>query len=140
MHLKVAFDIGGVLSKYPEIFRPILLALQAGGIECYIITDMLSKEDAVRAISTNGFGFIKRANVYCADYEAHGELCKAVLLKELGVSLYIDDHPGYLTENCPVRLLLLPDPNLPYYADEWQTHNQEEKFGRIRPKENNDNS
>jgi hypothetical protein len=32
----------------------------------------------------------------------------------------IDDHPGYLTEGCPVRLHLCPDPHKPYDAPSWK--------------------
>ena len=37
---KMAFDIGGVLGKYPNVFRPMVSALQKGGAEVFVLTDM----------------------------------------------------------------------------------------------------
>ena len=38
--MKMAFDIGGVLGKYPNVFRPMVSALQKGGAEVFVLTDM----------------------------------------------------------------------------------------------------
>lgn len=118
--MKFAFDIGGVLSKYPDTFRPIIAALEAGGIECHIVTDMPDRTKALAMLAANGFGMIPAARVHNADYAKHGELCKAVVLRKIGADVLVDDHPGYLTEGCPVRLHLCPDPHAPYDAPDWK--------------------
>ncbi|MEK6860594.1 MAG: hypothetical protein AABY07_01365 [Nanoarchaeota archaeon] len=39
--MRISFDIGGVISKYPEIFKKIIEALYySDGIDVYILTDM----------------------------------------------------------------------------------------------------
>ena len=50
--MKIAFDIGGVLSKYPDTFRPIITALEAGGIECHIITDTTTEGGSLKKMVT----------------------------------------------------------------------------------------
>jgi len=118
--VKVAFDIGGVLSKYPDTFRSLIAALESGGIECHIVTDMPDRQKTLALLAANGFGMIPHSRVHHADYARHGELCKSVILREIGADVLIDDHPGYLTEGCPVRLHLLPDPHKPYTAPDWK--------------------
>lgn len=132
--LRVGFDIGGLISKYPDIFRPYIAALVAGGVEVFVITDMPDHAAVVRLLDENGFGMIEPERVLVADYNAHGELCKAVLLKRHRISIFHDDHPGYLTEDvCPVRLLAMPDPRRAYYAPEWRTGDDAADFGRRVP-------
>jgi hypothetical protein len=118
--MKIAFDIGGVLSKYPDIFRPIVTALEKDGIECHIVTDMPDRKKTLAMLETNGFGMIPESRVHNADYSTHGELCKSVVLRQIGADMLIDDHPGYLTEGCPVRLHLCPDPHKPYDDPNWK--------------------
>jgi hypothetical protein len=130
---RISFDIGGVLSKYPTIFLPMVKALIAGGAEVHVITDMHDREKTLNTLAMNGFDCIPPERVHNANYAEHGELCKAVLLKRLGIDVHLDDFPGYLAEGCPVRLQVLPDPREPYYHDEWKTDGSEGNFGR-RPK------
>lgn len=132
--IRVAFDIGGVLSKYPAIWRPIFHTLaRATGIDVYVISDMKPHAKAVAFCHDNGF-YVPDEQIRCADYETHGELCKAVLCRELGIDVLIDDHMGYLVNSEPsVRLLLMPAPHLPYYADDWKTDGSEGSFGRRNP-------
>ncbi len=129
--IRVAFDIGGVLSKYPAIMRALTTALVAGGAEVHVITDMQDKADVVRQLQANEFGHIPAANVHCADYAKFGEGCKAELLRELNIDVFLDDFIGYVSAGgCPVRLLVMPDASKPYYADEWKTAGAEKDFGR----------
>jgi predicted glycosyltransferase len=53
--MKVAFDIGGVLSKYPDVFRPLIVQLQHTGIEVFVITDMHDVEKIAEMLAENDF-------------------------------------------------------------------------------------
>lgn len=128
--IRIGFDLGGVLSKYPEIFLPFVKALMAGGAEVYVITDMHERSKTLDMLARNGFDIIPEKNVFNSDYNTHGELCKAVVLRENNIDILIDDFPGYLTEGCPVRLQICPDPYKSYYADSWKTDGSEGNFGR----------
>lgn len=120
MTLRVAFDIGGVISKYPDIMLRMVTALLAGGAEVHVVTDMHDHADVVRQLAANGFGDIPAERIHCADYNAHGEGCKAELLAAIGIEVFLDDFIGYVAAGgCPVRLLVMPDASKPYYADEW---------------------
>ncbi len=143
--MRIAFDVGGVLSKYPSIFKPLLAALHLGrsDVEVFIISDMHPVEKVIDMLERNKVCFYKH-RVRSADYKTHGELCKAMLCMELEIDILIDDHPGYVAVpgTPPVRLLVMPDPNLPYYASNksreeeyWHTDGSEGDFGRRNPPE-----
>lgn len=132
--MKIAFDIGGVLSKYPDILRPLVdVLIRHGGddVEVFVISDMKPHAKAVAFCHDNGFE-VPRDRIICADYDAHGENCKAIACEDLGIDMLIDDFPGYVAQigSPRVRLLVMPDPSKPYYADEWQTDGSEGGFGR----------
>ena len=129
--IRIAFDIGGVLSKYPNILKPMFLALQNNdNIEVFVMTDMHDPEQSNRFLKNNGF-IIEPENVINCNYLEHGELCKANECQRLGIDILMDDFPGYLThEGAPVRLMVMPDPYLPYYAKNWWTDGTEGDFGR----------
>ena len=140
--IKIAFDIGGVLSKYPKEFKQIIKCLHMGNldnlrfsteelVEIHIISDIKPKEKATKFVHDNGFA-IPYNRIHVADYEKYGENCKAVLCEELGIDIMIDDHMGYLNEpgKPPVRLLVMPDQYKPYYHDSWKTDGSEGDFGR----------
>lgn len=130
---RIAFDIGGVLSKYPAIFRPIFAALQAApDVEVVILTDMTEPARVQKTLAHNGF-FVALEQIFCADFTTHGEACKAILLEELKIDAMIDDMPAYIADGCAVRLLLLPDLTRPYYHDGWQIEGETGDFGRRRP-------
>ena len=140
-NMRIAFDIGGVLSKYPAIFRPLIHVLRMAEledfydhtVEVYIITDMKPHEKAVSHCRTNNID-VPDHRIFSADYETHGELCKAILCKELGIDLLIDDFPGYVSIGKHVRLLVMPEPHEPYYHDDWKTDGSEGTYGRrVRP-------
>ncbi len=139
--MKIAFDIGGVLSKYPDVFRPLveaLLALRPFGAppEVWVISDMKPHEKAVAFCHDNGF-FVPPERVICADYATHGENCKAMLCEQLGIDILVDDFHSYVCTvgKPPVRLLVMPDPSRDYYAPEWKTDGSEGNFGRRNPPE-----
>jgi len=128
--MKVSFDIGGVISKYPDQFRTLINCLQhSNNIEVFIITDMHDRQQSISMLEMNKIQ-IKQENLYSADFSTYGEACKAVLLKELEIDIHFDDFPAYIAEGCPVRLLVLPDINRPYYDDEWKTPTDIGDFGR----------
>lgn len=136
--IKVAFDIGGVLSKYPEIFRALLAKLTEPGVgqvvEVHVISDMHPKEKIIEVLTLNGFmGYFTPERVHSADYDEYCEGCKAILLEELGIDVFFDDFIGYVTPGgAPVRLLVMPDHEKPYYADSWKMPEGEPEFGRRR--------
>jgi len=131
MTVRIAFDIGGVLSKYPAILRELAHALITGGAEVFVITDMRDHAGTLALLEANGFGFIPADRVRCAEYGRHGEGCKAELLRELGIQIMLDDFIGYVAEpGCPIRCLVMPDASRPYYDDSWITTGGEPEFGR----------
>lgn len=128
--MRIAFDVGGVLSKYPHVFGPLLETLHfSKTCEVYIISDMHPEQKIIDMLELNAIWFYKH-RVHSADYQKHGEMCKAVLCKKLGIDLLIDDFPGYVAEGEHVRLLLMPQPREPYYHDDWKTDGSEGSFGR----------
>jgi hypothetical protein len=94
--MKIAFDIGGVLSKYPDELRQVVQMLHDSGAELHVITDMHERNEVIDLLANNGFGFIPGDRVHCADYVGHGEFCKAILCRNLGIDMLIDDFGGYV--------------------------------------------
>lgn len=127
--MRIAFDVGGVLSKHAairQLYRN--LWLQGIGFMTYIISDMHPVETIEKMLELNDLPF--ENNVYSADYATHGENCKKVLCDQLGITILIDDFIGYVAQGKHVRLLVMPDPELPYYSDDWKTDGSEGNFGR----------
>ncbi len=135
---KIAFDIGGVLSKYPDFFRTLLPALEMGGMEIHVITDMHDRAETLKMLAANEFS-VAEEHVHNADYKQHGEACKAIILRDLKIDAIVDDFPGYLVwpfeSPAPIRLHMQPDPYKPYWDDSWECSGGD--FGRrkYRPKE-----
>lgn len=133
--LKIAFDIGGVLSKFPDQFRPLVRALlnSADLVEVWVLSDMKPHEKAVAFCHDNGFD-VWPERVVVADHDTYGEACKAVACEQHGIEVLIDDHMGYVCQDGrpPVRLLVMPDPYRPYYSPDWKTDGSEGDFGRRR--------
>lgn len=133
--MKIAFDIGGVLSKYPNEFKTILRGLaQSKEIEVHIITDQHDRDYTLQQLWDNGF-HIPKERVHNADYERYGEMCKAVILKNEGIDVLIDDFGGYAAwdhrmGSAPIRMLVQPDPYRPYWASDWKTKSIDGDFGR----------
>jgi len=131
--LRVAFDIGGVLSKYPEVFRPLIVRLLQSGVEVFVITDMKDRDGIIETLRLNAFDMIPNDHVYSADYDVHGEACKAVLLRDLKIDVFFDDFVGYVAPHgSPVRCLVMPDETRPYYHDEWKIVGSSWDGGRCR--------
>ena len=128
--LRIAFDIGGVLSKYPEQFRTLVSYLLCSmNIEVYVISDMHDHPKMVKMLHDNGMLFPPE-RVYSADYKTHGERCKTELCEQLGIDILLDDFVGYVAEGDFIRLLVMPNCTKPYYDDNWQTDGSEGDFGR----------
>jgi hypothetical protein len=122
--VKIGFDIGGVLSKYPEILRPVIKALLTSAeVEVHILTDM-PMAMALSALKDNDIP-VPEKHVHACSYEKHGESCKAVKAADIGLDMLMDDHPGYVASlGAPkLRLLAMPDPGLDYYAPTWKGDN-----------------
>lgn len=128
---RIAFDIGGVLSKYPDKFRPFVVQLLQVGIEVFVITDMHDVEKIYEMLVLNDFGMIPKANVYSADYKEHGDGCKAELLRELEIDLFFDDHlPYMMLPGDTIQSLVMPTPFKPYWSPEWKVPEGDPEFGR----------
>ena len=127
--LKVAFDIGGVISKYPGLFRKWV---QMHVVTPYILTDMSPLSRVKKTLEDNYINF-PEGNILLADYEKYGEMCKAVVCEEQGIDILIDDHVGYLAiPGSPlIRLLVMPDPALPYFAKDWKDDRNTGTEGRF---------
>lgn len=129
--MKIAIDIGGAISKYPEIFREMISAFRAAGAETFILTDQHPREAVLATLAANGFEF-DAAHVLCAEYDRFADACKAVLLREHGIDIFVDDQPGYLAwpwaTPAPLRLRVEPDQRRPYWAPEWKCDGGD--FGR----------
>jgi len=111
--MKLAFDIGGVLGKYPTVFLPLISTLHDGGAEVFVLTDILDKQVAQEQLNRYGYSFLPE-KILCADFERYGERCKSVLIKEHGIDLLVDDHPGYCADSGCVSLFVWPDPHVSY--------------------------
>jgi hypothetical protein len=117
--VRIAFDIGGVISKYPEILLPLIRCLVAGGAAVHVVTDMPDRGAVMRLLADNDVS-IPPERVHLADYNTWGEGCKAEVMREISADILIDDHLGYLVaDGCPVRLFVVPDPDRPYHAPNW---------------------
>jgi hypothetical protein len=130
--VKIGIDIGGVLTKYPEIVVPLMTAL--GGhpaFEVHVLTDM-PREKAVEMLVANGVS-INFNRLHACDYATHGERCKAVKASKLGLDMLWDDHVGYVASpgEPPMRMLVMPDAGRDYYHPTWKTPGQEGSFGRV---------
>lgn len=134
--IKIGFDIGGVLSKYPEVLTPFINSLIfncSHDIEVHVLSDMHPKEKIVDWLDRNDV-YVSHENVHSCDYVEHGELCKSVKCQELKIDIMMDDFIGYLAEGSPIRLLVMPDAKRPYYHDDWKTDGSEGTFGRRKIK------
>lgn len=136
--MKIAFDIGGVLSKHVE-FVKLLWAMQdsrdycfpsLNHFEIFICSDMHDREKTHKMLLMNGI-HVDDDHLLLSDYEKYGERCKEVLLKQHGIDIFFDDFVGYVNAGgAKVNLLVWPDKTQPYYADTWRTDGSEGDFGR----------
>lgn len=128
---KIGFDIGGVLSKYPEAIAFYRACLASPLMEVHIITDM-PHDKALGMLRINGLLELDASRIHSCDYAAHGEECKAEKAKEIGLDAIVDDFIGYVATPSapPLRLLAMPDPTRDYYHETWKTDGAEGNFGR----------
>ena len=135
MSLKIAFDIGGVLSKYPHKFRKLIQKLQSAdpgresSVEIFVISDMHDIDHMWNMLQMNDID-IPKSHIYSADYKNLGEYCKTYLCNQLEIDIFIDDFLGYVAEGDAIRLLVMPNVQEPYYHDDWKTDGKEADFGR----------
>lgn len=136
MSLRVAFDIGGVISRYPEKMKDFMEALHRGGAEVMIVTDM-NQADALACCRENGLmefvghkgipktddvehdWSIRQSWVVSADWSRDGDLCKSNVVEECEIDILIDDRPDYVATGDFIGLVLSPRPGVPYYAAGW---------------------
>lgn len=135
--LRIAFDIGGVLSRYPDFFRRLVRKLIDNDgfgepvVDVYILTDMHPKEMVIETLRLNKFlpeaenslwwWNIPENRILVADYKKYGEGCKAELLREHEIDLCFDDHLGYLMLGDTIRFLLVPNAAHAYYHPSWKS-------------------
>jgi len=129
--IKIGIDIGGVISKYPDVFRSLINKFQTepAGCKVYIISDMHDVDAMYRMLRANDIS-VDKSQIFSADYATYGEYCKTKLCQDLGVDILFDDFIGYVAEGDFVRLLVMPNAKLPYYSDSWKTDGSEGDFGR----------
>lgn len=129
---KIGFDIGGILSKFPEAIAFYRACLASPLMEVHIVTDM-PKDKALAMLALNSIEH-DVAHVHSGDYAEHGEECKAEIAKTIGLDAIVDDSIGYVaTPGAPaLRLLAMPDPTRDYYHPTWKTDGTEGNFGRRR--------
>lgn len=117
--LRVSFDIGGVITRYPRQVRALMWALIHGGVEVFVLTDM-ARETAVALLRQNGFPFVGEDHVIGADWNAHEDRCKDVEMRRLRIDVHFDDFAPYcVTSDDTMTLMVWPKPSLPYNAAEW---------------------
>lgn len=127
--MKVAFDVGGVISKYPDTFRELIVVLRmVNTIDVFVISDMHPKEKIVEVLKLNNIP-VRDSNVYSADYDKHGEFCKAWLCRSLDIDILVDDFVGYVADGSHIRMLVMPDSTKPYWSNKWKT-TSDSNFGR----------
>lgn len=130
--MRIAFDVGGAISKYPEVFKALISALEVTPVQVYVLSDMHPHQKIMDMLALNGIR-LPPERVVSADWQTHGEACKSEACARLGIDLLVDDFPGYVAGPHPaVRLMVMPDPSRPYYADQWVTDGSEGNFGRRR--------
>ena len=127
--IRIAFDVGGVLSKYKQFRKLANTLANTPGFDVFVISDIHPKEEIVKQLKTNGIEDVWSTNVFSADYNKYGEACKAVLCKELKIDILIDDFIGYVADGDFIRLLVMPNSKLPYWSDDWKV-DTESNFGR----------
>lgn len=118
--MKIAFDIGGVITRYPAEMKTLMRALQAGGIDVHIMSDI--PMDTLRTlIELNDLAFIPVSNVHSADWAADQDMCKSKMCESLGIDMLIDDRPDYCAVGNFIGLVVSPRPaTTSYYAEGWK--------------------
>jgi len=118
--MKIAFDIGGVLTRHTAKMKEIMATLERGGAEVHVVTDMPLNKAMDLCIANGITDIIPISRIHSADWDCHQELCKTILCEELGIEALFDDHGPYLHTGNFIGFLLTPRPSLPYYSNEWK--------------------
>lgn len=123
--MKIAFDIGGVISRYPNQMKELMHDLWQSGNEIYILTDM-NQVDAIACINENDLNYCvgdlfdrRPERILSADWSKYGDRCKTVLMDKHDIDILIDDRPDYCAEGGFIGLTLSPRPGVPYYHETW---------------------
>lgn len=117
--MRVAFDIGGLISRYPKEMKRLMEALSDGGVEVHIVTDM-NAGDAWNACVNNGLDLlVDPRRVHSCDWSQHGDLCKTEMMERMGIDILIDDRPDYCASGKFIGLVLSPRPHIDYYHRSW---------------------
>lgn len=122
--IRIGFDIGGVISKYPDEMREMMWMLdgndsvEGSPFEIYIITDM-PRAQAIAMLKENKVCF-NEGRLLCADWAKHGDRCKSILMAEHKIDIMIDDRLDYIMEGCRIGLFVVPRPDVGYYAKGWK--------------------
>ena len=118
--LKIGFDIGGVLSKYPHEMRVLLNALsESKEIELHCISDMHFSQIKDVLQKNDFLKYFRVRNIHSANYETFGDDCKAHILTEYEIDVMIDDRLEYLLSGCTIGLQTAPRNGLPYHHSDW---------------------
>jgi hypothetical protein len=115
--VKVAFDIGGLVSRHPALMCDMMRALAAGGVDVYVLTDM-NPRDAYTACRDNAVP-VRPDRILSANWAEHGDLCKTKLVELHGIDVLVDDRPDYCASGDFVGLVLSPRPEVPYNHPDW---------------------
>lgn len=116
---RVGFDIGGVISKFPEPMKALMRALASSPEhEVFIITDM-PIAIAKQMLECNNVPFDDE-HLICVDFSAHQDLCKSNLAETHGIDIMIDDRPDYVALGFQIGFIISPRPLLPYEHASWK--------------------
>jgi hypothetical protein len=119
--MRISFDIGGVISRYPKQMKMLIWALLQSCIDVYVVTDM-PWPTARELLNSNGFDCIDDDHLKSADWNTHGDRCKAMLLKQLAIDIHFDDYPAYCVTDCDtIGMFVWPVPSKPFSAPGWKT-------------------
>lgn len=135
--LRIAFDIGGVISRYPGEMKTLMQRLINGGAYVFLLTDM-NRADAHAACRENklynfighrgliGSGIngagtedLREQYILCANWSDYGDQCKTRLMEMNKINFLIDDRPDYCAEGDYIGLVLSPRQHIPYYHNSW---------------------
>ncbi len=110
--IRISFDVGGVITKYPSEFVAIIDALQKSKIiEVFILTDM-DYQATKKILIKCGLKF-KLQNILNADWEKYGERCKKVLIEKHNIHVHFDDLPSYC-QSSAISLFVWPNNDIPF--------------------------
>ncbi len=116
--MRIGFDIGGVISKYPDEFRFLLLALsKVPEIEIYIVTDM-PRDVAKDLLTKNNIPWSEK-RLLCGEWGDHGDKCKSVLMRKHRIEIMVDDRLDYIFGGVKIGLMVVPRTHRKYYAPSW---------------------